>query len=116
MTTKTKLTRAPSTSPPLRPTLGPGVVRWIERNLKHGEGDYFGQPVRLEPFQKRHFWRLYEIDEVTGRRLVRVALLGVGKGGGKTPIAAMVGAAELAGPTVPHWDGNRRVGEGGDQR
>jgi hypothetical protein len=25
-----------------------------------GEGDYYGQPMRLRPWQERFLWRLYE--------------------------------------------------------
>jgi phage terminase large subunit-like protein len=79
------------------PTHGPFVCRWIEATCVYGEGDYFGQPFRLRPFQRRFLWRLYEYWPETGRRRYRRGLWGMGKGNGKTPIAAAVGAVELAG-------------------
>lgn len=61
-----------------------------------GEGDYFGQPVVLRPFQRRFLYRLYEFYPETNRRRYRRALWGMAKGNGKTPIAACIAAAELA--------------------
>jgi phage terminase large subunit-like protein len=105
MTTTTK-TRA-SSKRKLPPTIGPQVVRWIESNLVHGEGDYFGEPFILDPWQKRFIYRLYEVDPNTGARVCRNAVLGIAKGGGKTELAAAIGLAELAGPTSPSYEGSR---------
>lgn len=73
------------------------MCSWIEANLVYGEGDYFGQPVRLREFQRRFLWRLYEFYPETGNRRYRRALWSAGKGNGKTPLAAFVGAVELCG-------------------
>jgi hypothetical protein len=45
---------APLSAPPLTdaPSDGPKVIRWIERNCVCGEGDHFGERVKLETFQK----------------------------------------------------------------
>lgn len=83
----------------LAPTLGPDVCRWIERNLVHGEGDYYGKPFRLRAWQRRFIWRAYELQP-DGRRRYRRALLGLPKGNGKTELAAALGCAELGGPVV----------------
>ncbi|HET6291726.1 MAG TPA: hypothetical protein VFG33_00075, partial [Kribbella sp.] len=39
-------------------TLGPQAVRWVEKNARMGEGDAFGLPVRMRPFQKAIVWKL----------------------------------------------------------
>lgn len=83
----------------LAPTLGPDVCRWIERNLVHGEGDYYGKPFKLRPWQRRFIWRAYELHP-DGRRRYRRVLLGLPKGNGKTELAAALGCAELGGPVV----------------
>jgi phage terminase large subunit-like protein len=103
--TLTKTTPAsPLWSSPLKtadgrvfPSHGKRVCAWIERNCLYGEGDWYGEPVRLRAFQKRFIYRLYEYDPDTGIRRYRRALLGMGKGNGKTPLASWVGAYELAG-------------------
>jgi phage terminase large subunit-like protein len=73
----------------------------MEAVLVHGEGDQFGQPFRLEPFQRRFIWQLYEYNRATRRRTHRRALLGLPKGNGKTELLAAIGLAELAGPFAP---------------
>lgn len=85
----------------LPPTHGAKVCKWIEAFLVHGEGDKFGEPFRLEPFQRAFIYRLYEYDAATGARITRRALLGLPKGNGKTELLAAIGLAELAGPTAP---------------
>lgn len=77
------------------PTRGNRVIRWIERNCVYGEGDWFGQPVRMEEFQRRWVRRLYQYHPDTGRRVYRRALWGLGKGNGKTPMEAWIAAYEL---------------------
>ena len=67
----TRASRSPR--PKLLPTLGPVVCAWIEQNLVHGEGDYLGEQFRLEPWQTRIIYRLYEYDPATRKRLVRRA-------------------------------------------
>ena len=48
-----------SMSSTARPTKGPRVCKFIERHCVLGEGDYFGQPVRLRRWQKTyHLQRL----------------------------------------------------------
>ena len=101
-TTKRK-TRA---SDKLPPTLGPLLCRWIERYLVHGEGDFFGQRFKLAHYQRAFIWRAYEL-EADGRRRYDDALLGVGKGAGKTELAAAFACLELAGPVIfDGWKAN----------
>ncbi|MGW6910260.1 terminase large subunit domain-containing protein [Streptomyces sp. NPDC054940] len=66
----------------------------------YGEGDYFGQPVRLHRFQKQFLYWLYEYNPVTGERRFREAMLEVPKGNGKTPLSAWVMLFELLGPPL----------------
>jgi hypothetical protein len=44
----------------LWPTHGALAVRWIEDNCICGEGDWFGQLIKLRPDQKRFLYRWYE--------------------------------------------------------
>src|SRR5690606_24804720 len=80
--------------PPQTRTLGPQVCEWIEKVCVFGEGDRFGKPVRLEPWQKALLWKLYEIHD-DGSRRYRFALISLGKGSGKTPIGGWIGDVEL---------------------
>lgn len=80
-------------------TLGPQVCAWIERCCVFGEGDRYGTPVRLEPYQRALFWKLYELND-DGSRKYRFALISLGKGSGKSPIGGWVSAVDLAGPSV----------------
>lgn len=77
---------------------GPKIIKWMERALVYGPGPLIGQPYRLEPFQKSFVTRLYRFDPATGQRIVRRALLGLGKGNAKTETVAALALAELAGP------------------
>lgn len=99
----TTLTRVsnPRSSPAPRPapSLGGQVCRWIESNLVHAEGDFYGKPFRLRPWQRAFIWRAYEVNPDGTRKYSRV-LLGLPKGNGKTELAAALGCAELAGPVV----------------
>jgi phage terminase large subunit-like protein len=110
MTTTATLESKPSVDG-LAPTLGPQVCRWIEKNLVHGEGDYYGRPFRLRPWQRRFIWRAYELCDSGSRRYSRV-LLGLPKGNGKTELAAAIGCAELAGPVIcGGWKDGRPIGD-----
>ena len=97
---KSPLYASPISTPP-PPSWGGLICRWIETNLVHGEGDKFGQPFRLEPWQRAFIWRLYEYDAATGKRIVKRALLGTPKGNGKTELLAAIALVELAGPKAP---------------
>jgi phage terminase large subunit-like protein len=79
--------------------LGSVVADWIEANLVHGEGDFYGLPFLLDPFQRFLLRRLYLVDAETLHRIVRRALLIGPKGWGKTELLGGVGLAELAGPS-----------------
>src|SRR6516165_10821698 len=95
----------PLSAPPLTdaPSDGPKVAKWIESNCVYGEGDHWGEPVRLELFQKLFLCWLYE-KRPNGRYRYRRALLQVPKGNGKTSLGAWIGAYQLAtqrSPVIP---------------
>ena len=100
MTTTAPTKRTPGSrssraaDPELAPSRGAFVCRWIERNLVHGEGDFFGQPFRLTRSQKAFIYRCYELRPDGSRRYRRV-LKGLPKGNGKTALAAAIGCVEL---------------------
>jgi phage terminase large subunit-like protein len=71
------------------------VIAWIEANCVYGEGDHFGEPVRLELFEKLWLIWLFELRP-DGRRRYRRALFEEPKGNGKTSMSAWVGAYQLA--------------------
>src|SRR6266576_3278879 len=83
-----------------RLSLGRLVGAWIEQNLVHGEGDYFGQPFLLQrPWQWDMLEGCYALLADESRRYDEV-LNGLPKGQGKTPLAAAIACAEFAGPVV----------------
>lgn len=75
-------------------------MRWMEKYLIHGEGDWFGEPFRLRPDQKRFLYRWYEYDPATGNWLYRQGLRGRPRGDGKTEFLAAIAVLEFAGPRV----------------
>ncbi|OBJ00367.1 hypothetical protein A5660_25070 [Mycobacterium alsense] len=95
----------PLSAPPLTdaPSDGPKVATWIENNCVYGEGDAWGEPVRLELFEKLFLIWLYE-KRPDGRYRYRRALFEVPKGNGKTSLAAWIGCYQLAhqrSPVIP---------------
>ena len=82
-------------------TFGPLVRWWIQRVLRHGEGDQFGKPIAYDDFQNYLIDRIYEFDPSTGDLLHNRVLIGVPKGNAKTELCAHIGDAELAGPIAP---------------
>lgn len=83
------------------PTAGRLVGRWIEKYLRHGEGDALGQKVRLALFWWYILQRLYEYHPVTGQLAHDRILIGVAKGNSKTEGTGQIGDAELLGPIAP---------------
>lgn len=73
------------------------VASWIERFVVHGDGEYYGQPYLLRPWERTLLAHAYAATERGTRRYRRV-LWGLAKGAGKTSRAAAVGLCELAGP------------------
>ena len=62
-------------------------------------GEGAGGPFRLRPFQKRFIREVYEPHaRVTGRRMVRRAILSIARKNGKTALIAALVLAHLVGP------------------
>ena len=93
--------RLPSSSGP-HPWDKPGLSR-AERVIRFAEslpctsGPKAGTLFKLRPWQKRFIRTVYRTNKA-GERLVRTAVLSVGRGNGKTTLAAILGLAHLAGP------------------
>ena len=80
-------------------TKGARVVKFIEKFCVHGEGDFFGEPFKLDQWQQAIIYEMYEIKD-NGERKYREALIGLPKGNGKTALAAAIGLYELLGSGV----------------
>lgn len=84
-------------------TDGPLVCAFIEAACVHGEGDWFGQPFRLRPWQRDIIYRLFELrwdeERRQWRRRYRRALIGLPSGAGKTELAAALAHFFLLGQT-----------------
>ena len=91
------------------PTLGPQVLRWWVEHLPSPSDPTGKSPFVPTPEQARFLLRLYAIDPLTSRPLVRRAQLEMAKGWGKSPLAAGWALAELRGPVV--FDGWDAAGE-----
>ena len=81
------------------PSLGAGVVAFIEERLVHGPGDLRGQPVTLDEEKRGLVYRMYEVyprgHAQAGRRRFRRCALSLRKGSSKTEFAALIAAVEL---------------------
>lgn len=82
----------------LWPTHGPLAVRWIQDNCICGEGDWYGQPIKLRPDQKRFLYRWYEYCPDCDQWRFDEALRGAATGDGKTQFVASIVVLEFAGP------------------
>ncbi|HEX6969434.1 MAG TPA: hypothetical protein VF174_11585 [Micromonosporaceae bacterium] len=80
------------------PTQGALACRWIEDNCICGEGDFYGQRIRLRLDQQRFLYRWYEYCPECGQWRYDEALRGEATGGGKTQFIACVVVLEFAGP------------------
>lgn len=92
------------------PTLGWGVLGWVEKHLRHGPGDVDGEPIVIDDEFALFLAHAYRVDE-RGRRVHRRAILSRPKGRAKSELAGMVVCAEALGPVrFDRWDGDRPVG------
>jgi phage terminase large subunit-like protein len=80
-------------------TKGDRVVKFIEGFCVHGEGDFYGMPFKLDDWQKKIIYEMYELNE-QGHRKYREALIGLPKGNGKSQLIAGLGLYELLGSGV----------------
>ena len=90
------------------PSLGWGILRWAEQNLKVPDGPMYGQPLRLTDEQTAILVKFYAIDD-RGHWLFRRAAVRRAKGWGKSPLLALIALAELCGPS--RFDGWTAKGE-----
>lgn len=79
------------------------VIAFIE-TLIISSGKGSGEPFRLRPWQKEIIRRIYATN-LTGKRLVREALLTIGRKNGKTELVAALCLCHLLGPEAePHGE------------
>lgn len=76
-----------------KPTRGERVCAFIERYCRVPEGDLLGQPVRLEPFQRRFILAIYDNPSGTRRGYLSMA-----RKNAKTATIACIALAHIAGP------------------
>lgn len=87
-----------------RPTLGWDAIDWLRDNLATPDLPHY-EPLTLTKEQAMFLLRFYELDPVTGRRIVRRAVLSRPRGWGKSPFVAAICILEALGPVVPDgWD------------
>ena len=72
------------------------VIRFVE-SLPCSSGPLAGTNFRLRPWQRKFIKAVYKVDD-NGHRLVRTAVLSVGRGNGKTALASVLALCHLAGP------------------
>lgn len=70
---------------------GGHVIRFIESQCVLTNARWTGLPFRLQPWQQKLIWELFEINPATGLRRYRRALIGVPRKNGKTELAAAIG-------------------------
>ena len=87
------------------PTLGWGIVDFIETYLRVPAGDGTGQPLKLTDEQVLFICAAHRIHPVSGKWFYRRSVLRRPKGWGKSPVVGAVALAHLAGPVVyDGWD------------
>ncbi len=74
-------------------TRGERVIAFIDRYVVVPEGKKVGQPLRLDPFQKRFVLEVYDNPHGT-----RKGLLSIGRKNGKSALIAALVLAHVAGP------------------
>jgi phage terminase large subunit-like protein len=72
------------------------VIRFVEA-LPCTSGQWQGTKFRLRPWQKKQLRKIYRTDK-NGRRVVRTVCWSMGRGNGKTGLAAVLALCHLAGP------------------
>jgi phage terminase large subunit-like protein len=89
-------------TPPLGEALWPShgalAVKWIEKFCICGEGDFYGQLIKLRNDQKRFLYKWYEYCESCGQWRYKEGLRGAATGDGKTQFIASIVMLEFAGP------------------
>lgn len=91
------------------PTLGYGVVEWVERNLRQPNGPNAGKPFRYANDQVNFMLWAYAIDR-DARFLFNLLARRLAKGSGKSPFAATFALAEFLGPVRLERFDDRELG------
>lgn len=78
---------------PKNRTRGELVIEFVETFCRVPEGKLVGQPMRLEPFQKKFILEVYDNPKGTRR-----AILSIGRKNGKSGLIAALILAHIAGP------------------
>lgn len=78
-------------------TRGQRVIKFVE-TLTITMGPDAGKPFRLRPWQKAIIRRVYDGSNADGTRLVRMALLTMGRKNGKSALVAALALAHFVGP------------------
>src|SRR5690348_9640690 len=89
---------SPTLGEALWPSEGARAVHWIENNCICGEGDFYGQLIKLRPDQKLFLYKWYEYCESCGEWRYNEGLRGAATGDGKTQFIASIVMLEFAGP------------------
>lgn len=91
-----------------RPSLGYGVIDWMVAHLAMPDRTSY-EPFKPYPEQARFILEFYELDPLTGRRIIRRAVLSRPRGWGKSPLLAAIAWAEALGPVrFDGWDARGR--------
>ena len=67
---------------------GDEVVAWIEKHCVHVKGQWAGQPLLLQPWQRDLVRELFGTLQPDGRRQYRTALIGIARKNGKSLLGA----------------------------
>jgi hypothetical protein len=87
---------------------GPKVIRWIEANCVYGEGDTFGEPVKLQLFQKIFLIWLFELRP-DGRYRYRRAYLETPKSARQNELGRLDRGLPARSPAQRGDPGGRRL-------
>lgn len=74
-------------------TRGDRVIAFVEKYCRVPEGKLVGQPVRLEDFQKKFIWEVYDNPDGTTEGILTIA-----RKNGKTALIACILLCHLVGP------------------
>jgi phage terminase large subunit-like protein len=90
--------RPPADGDGLWPTWGYLAIRWIEKWCICGDGDWYGQLIKLRTDQRKFLLRWYEYCPQCDQWRYDEALRGAATGDGKTQFVAAIVVLEFAGP------------------
>lgn len=98
------------------PTLGWQVLDWMTAYLAAPDRPEY-EPYVPSAEQAEFVLRYYELNPITGKRMIRRGVLSRPRGWGKSPFVSAVALAEACGPVVPDgWDADGEpVGMGWDR-